>query len=91
MSNTHEHQEPCQPGHTYDLTDNGTPTTGEGCNPEATERRGGDRRKQGVLDRRNGADHDPRAADDLSLVDAGSDGGRPAVLRRRPAIADRGA
>jgi hypothetical protein len=56
MSNTHEHQEPCQPGHTDDLTDNGTPTTGEGCTPEATDRRGGDRRKQGVLDRRNGAD-----------------------------------
>jgi hypothetical protein len=38
------------------VTDNGTPTTGEGCTEEATDRRGSDRRKQGVLDRRNGAD-----------------------------------
>jgi hypothetical protein len=56
MSNTHEHQEPCQPGSTGDVTGNCTPTTGEGCAPEATDRRGSDRRKQGVLDRRNGAD-----------------------------------
>ena len=56
MSNTHEHREPCQPGRTGDVTGNCTPTTGEGCAPEATDRRGSDRRKQGVLDRRNGAD-----------------------------------